>query len=208
MNSLKNLRLSRLIPSLTLILIGLVFLCVPGLVFAALGYIVGGALIFFGVMQIVPSLISRKVMGFSLVIGCFFTVLGILILRFHTAILEMIFIVIGIVILLDGLFKLISALPGRRLGQKDWLFVLIWAILVTACGVLVIINPFHSSHVVVIVLGLSVLLDGVQNLYAVLRQMLWGKGVAENKTAVRFAFFRSSEEISAEPIQVEGEVEE
>lgn len=207
MNFLKNVRFPNLLPSFVLILIGLVFLCIPGIVFTALGYIVGGALLLFGVMQIVTALAVRKTFGFSGIFGVLCAAFGLIVLRYQQTILETIFIVVGILILLDGLWKLLPAFVAKRLGQRDWIFLLIWAVLVMAFGILVIANPFQSSNAVIVLLGVSVLLDGLQNLYSVLRNAFFGKNSAGKKGKASFRR-ELTEEISYEPIEVDGEVVE
>lgn len=207
MKFLKKISLSDLLPSLVLMLVGLVFILIPGIVFSALGYIVGGALLLFGGMQVVTSLAAHGALGFSGVTGVVLAVFGVIVLCFQKTILELIFIVIGILILLDGLAKLLSALAAKAVGQRDWLFLLVWAILVMGFGILILANPFQSSNAVVIFLGISVLVDGLQNFYSVFRRA-W---VSEKMPEKKFIFKRirsGSAEVSDAPIEVEGEVKE
>ena len=71
---------------------------------------------------------------------------------------------IGIFMLFDGAFKLQTTIDAKRFGIKYWWLILTLAILTCACGFLLIFNPFDGIRIIAIMLGISLVVDGIQNL--------------------------------------------
>ena len=66
--------------------------------------------------------------------------------------------------MVDGLFKLQTALDARRFGLHSWGLILAFALLTGAIGGLLAARPAESVGTLTILLGLSVLFEGLMNL--------------------------------------------
>ncbi len=109
----------------------------------------------------------RLAFQFDLACGILAMVLGLLMLFRSDSVLRFLNLVLGIVILTDGLLKLQTALDARRFGLERWWLIGGAAVLASILGVLIILDPFGGSGVAgaVMLLGITLLTEGLLNLY-------------------------------------------
>ena len=83
------------------------------------------------------------------------------------SVLRFLNLVLGIVVLTDGLLKLQTAIDARRFGLERWWLIGTAAVLASVLGVLIIIDPFGSAGVAgaMVLLGVTLLMEGLLNLY-------------------------------------------
>ncbi|MBO5221016.1 MAG: DUF308 domain-containing protein [Clostridia bacterium] len=174
---MKKIRWFYLISSLAITAVGIVLICVPEFIASVLGYIAGAGLILFGIAKVIRHFFSRADIVDSMLVGVLLAMFGFVIIRSElsnvSVVMNDIYMFVGILIFLDGVFKLKNAFQSRKAKQKDWIGVLVGALIVMAFGILIIANPFGTVNVTIIILGVSVLLDGLQNLYSVIRYALY-----------------------------------
>ncbi len=77
-------------------------------------------------------------------------------------------VIMGIFVMLDGVFKIQTALDARQFGLKAWWVVLVLAICSGGFGLLLIVNPFEGAVALMMLLGVTMVVDGIQNLLVVL----------------------------------------
>lgn len=75
--------------------------------------------------------------------------------------------VFGVFLLTDGAFKLQTALDAARFGLERWWSILIFAVLTWACGFVLLLNPFAGGAALTFAFGVTLIVDGVQNLCVV-----------------------------------------
>ncbi|MBQ4322794.1 MAG: DUF308 domain-containing protein [Clostridia bacterium] len=174
---MKKIRWFYLISSLAITAVGIVLICVPEFIASVLGYIAGAGLILFGIAKVIRHFFSRADIVDSMLVGVLLAMFGFVIIRSElsnvSVVMNDIYMFVGILIFLDGVFKLKNAFQSRKAKQKDWIGVLVGALIVMAFGILIVANPFGTVNVTIIILGVSVLLDGLQNLYSVIRYALY-----------------------------------
>ena len=174
---MKKIRWFYLISSLAITAVGIVLICVPEFIASVLGYIAGAGLILFGIAKVIRHFFSRADIVDSMLVGVLLAMFGFVIIRSElsdvSVVMNDIYMFVGILIFLDGVFKLKNAFQSRKAHQKDWIGVLVGALIVMAFGILIVANPFGTVNVTIIILGVSVLLDGLQNLYSVIRYALY-----------------------------------
>ena len=71
-------------------------------------------------------------------------------------------VIISILILVDSLFQLQASIDLRRLSVPGWGLSLVLSILSVAFALLLVMNPFEGSRTLMIFIGLSMMVDGVQ----------------------------------------------
>ena len=78
--------------------------------------------------------------------------------------------VIGILVLTDGLLKIQTALDARRFGLERWWMIAGTAALASIFGFLIVADPFWSYGITgaVLLLGAALLVEGGLNLYVAL----------------------------------------
>ena len=109
----------------------------------------------------------RLAFQFDLAGGILAVIMGILMLVRSGSVLRFLNLVLGIVVLTDGLLKLQTAIDARRFGLERWWLIGTAAVLASVLGVLIIIDPFGSAGVAgaMVLLGVTLLMEGLLNLY-------------------------------------------
>ena len=72
--------------------------------------------------------------------------------------------VLGIAVTVDGWFKVQMALDARRFGLKSWWLILTTGVLTGLIGLVVAFRPTVSAEVLMMLLGVSLLAEGLMTL--------------------------------------------
>ena len=127
----------------------------------------GIAMIVFGGIKIVGYFskdLFRLAFQFDLELGIISAVLGIIVLLNPFGTITFIFIAMGIAILADALFKIRIAIDAKRFGVGAWWMILSLAFLTAIAGVLLVFRPWESANILTVLLGISLLTEGILNL--------------------------------------------
>ena len=73
--------------------------------------------------------------------------------------------ILGVFVLVDGVFKLQTAVDAKRFGLSNWWLILLGSLICALFGLLLIIDPFSGNNVLMTFVGLSLAIDGLQNLF-------------------------------------------
>lgn len=147
--------------------LGAVFIVRPETSAVALGRLCGGLMILLGVIKLVGFFskdLYRLAFQFDLSLGLMLAVLGVIILRNPDQAMSFLCLMLGIVTMADGLFKLQSALDARRFGLKSWPLILTLAVGAGVVGALLMLRPMQSARALTVLLGIGMMLEGVLNL--------------------------------------------
>ena len=146
---------------------GVAIMLLPTLSLSAIGTFLGCAMLVFGVIKMIGYFskdLFRLAFQYDLQFGVLLCVLGIITLARRQNAGEFICIAYGICMLAESLFKAKTALEARRFGIRQWWLTLTLAILSGVAGVLVMIWPVATIHMVKLILGISLLTEGVLSL--------------------------------------------
>ena len=169
---LKTVRLSYVVISALEFVLGIIMLFYPGFSLSAMGVILGIGLLVFGAVELAvyftgnaPLLLSRNVLA----MGIFFAVLGVIVIANPLEMMSFVCIMVGVGILAGSLFKIQAVLEAKRYaGGGGWWLTFAALLLSIAAGVVLIFSPNASANVLVVLLGVSLLVNGVLNLCDVL----------------------------------------
>ena len=170
MRSTKAIRIAKtsyIILSALFIVLGVGLIALRDLSVSLIGIAAGVMLIAFGIVKLIGYFsrdLYRLAFQFDLALGIFLVVLGAIILLNPTRAMTFLCLMLGIAIMADGLFKLQTALDARRFGLHSWGLILAFALLTGAIGGLLAARPAESVGTLTILLGLSVLFEGLMNL--------------------------------------------
>lgn len=174
MVSNKRLRMAKygyIILSCLFCLLGITLIAVPDFSISLLCWIGGILLILFGCVKIVGYVskdIYRLAFQFDLAFGILLIALGaVLILRTDTMI-HIICVLLGLCILADALLKIQIAIDSKAFGIRQWWLILGAAIITGVIGFLLMFRPYESARLVMILLGVSLLAEGILNLITIL----------------------------------------
>ena len=151
--------------------VGLIFIIRPDVSAGFLGYLLGTAMIVFGAIKIVGYFskdLFRLAFQYDLEFGVILIVLGVIVLAKPLDVLNFVFIATGIATLADSMFKLRIATDARKFGIDAWWTIFAFAVLTGVIGILLVIRPWESARIWTVLLGISLLSDGVLNLCVVI----------------------------------------
>lgn len=164
---IQDMKQNYFVNAVIMVVLGLVLVIWPHILGVMLCYLLGGALILMGVIQLVVFL-RGEMLGFynkfSMFMGIVLVLLGIWICTQPRIVLSIIPVVVGIIVVLHGLMDLQYTLDIRRTGNTKWWIALVAAIITLVVGLLLVFNPFTAYEVTMILLGIAMLYDGGSDL--------------------------------------------
>ncbi len=178
MRSVTPMRIAKIgyiVMSVVFCIAGTLFIALPDISTTMIGISMGIAMIVFGIVKLVGYFsrdLFRLAFQFDLELGILLIVLGVMVLIRPDNLMTFICIALGISILTDGLFKVQIALDSRRFGIKSWCVILALAIVTGTIGVFLIFHSAKSAQFLTILLGVSLLVEGILNLYTVISTVL------------------------------------
>ncbi len=149
------------------IVLGMVLMIWPDMSSGVICWILGaggvlcGLYYFFGVWQS-----YRQGMPFqaNLVLGVIFLALGIFCISSPKIVLSILPFLLGAVLLINGATKVPRCIEMKKFNFMYWWLELIFAVVTTVLGVVLIFNPFSLVRISIIFFGASVLVSGISDL--------------------------------------------
>lgn len=151
--------------------VGLLCVIRPDSSVLTIGRLLGAAMLLFGCIKLVGYFsrdLFRLAFQYDLEFGILLIILGLIVLVKSESIMNFVFIALGVAILADGLFKIQISLDSRRFGIDTWWMVLLFAVLTVFAGLLLVFRPVESARVLTVLLGISLLAEGILNLCVVI----------------------------------------
>lgn len=164
-------KIGYIIVSVTLCILGLVLIGVPDFSAVLLCRIGGILMILFGVAKILGYCskdLYRLAFQYDLAFGILVIALGIGMLFRTNPAIHVLCAILGIYVLADALLKIQIAIDAKTFGLKKWWLIFSSAILTGIVGFLLIFRPFESAHAIMILLGITLLMEGILNLITIL----------------------------------------
>ena len=178
MRSVTPMRIAKIgyiVMSVMFCIAGALFIALPDISITMIGVSMGIAMIVFGIVKLVGYFsrdLFRLAFQFDLELGILLLVLGLIVLIRPDDLMTFMCIALGISILTDGLFKVQIALDSKRFGIKSWWVILALAVVAGTIGVFLIFRSSKSAQFLTVLLGVSILAEGILNLYTVISTVL------------------------------------
>lgn len=178
MRSVTPMRIAKIgyiVMSVMFCIAGALFIALPDISITMIGISMRIAMIVFGIVKLVGYFsrdLFRLAFQFDLELGILLLVLGLIVLIRPDDLMTFICIALGISILTDGLFKVQIALDSKRFGIKSWWVILALAVVAGTIGVFLIFRSAKSAQFLTVLLGVSILAEGILNLYTVISTVL------------------------------------
>ena len=174
MDDLKQLKIVKnvyIIMSLLFCALGIFLMAKPESSVRMLCVLMGTMLILYGIIK-VSGYFTRDAFclafQFDLAFGVLMAAVGVIIIVRRNLVVNLIFGIFGVLILADALFKIQMSIDAKKFGLSLWWRILLMAILTGVLGVLLLIRPFEAAEVMMILVGVSVLFEGILNLCVVI----------------------------------------
>lgn len=160
---------SAIISAIVYIVLGLIMIFWPVKVSTALCYVLGTALTVYGIFNLITFFRNKNSsFGIELIVGIIATAFGIFFLISPQSILGMIALIIGVLIIVDSTIDIKRAYQLKMLGVKHWWISLVISIAVIIFGAVTIICPAFFGGVIMIVLGATLVYEGVSALILII----------------------------------------
>ena len=170
-NRIKTAKIGYIMISILLCVLGIVLIAVPDFSVTLLCRLGGGIMMLFGLVKVIGYCskdLYRLAFQFDLAFGILLMALGIILIIRADAMVNLICIVMGICVLADALLKIQISIDSKTFGIQKWWLILAMAILTGVAGFLLVFRPSESIQVIVILLGISLITEGVLNLITIL----------------------------------------
>lgn len=148
-------------------LVGLALIILPMPSVRVISVFFGVAMIVFGIIKLIGYFskdLYRLAFQYDLQFGVLLTVLGVIVLVRYENAMRFICAVFGVCMIADGLFKIRIALDARRFGLRPWWLTLTLAVCSVIVGLLLTFRPADTLSAIAVLLGISLLSEGVLNL--------------------------------------------
>lgn len=168
MEKIKKWKWIYLILTLTVMAFGICLILWPGISAEILCYVLGAVLLIAGGVRIVCYFqrgISALWHRYEFPLGLLDVLVGIYFFSHPANVLLILPMVVGIVVIVDSVFHLQTALELREIGVKRWWMILLFAIVSILAAIGLIRNPFEGSLTLMVYLGICLVIDSIQSLY-------------------------------------------
>ena len=153
--------------SILSLLAGIALVIWPGASVITICYVVGSAAILVGVVRLAGYFSKDSYnlnFQFDFAMGLVFLILG-TVLIFHPGdTVAVLHFSVGILVLVDSVFKLQTALDAKHFGLKKWWVMLLCALLCAGLGLVLVILPFRTAEILVRVTGAALAVNSGENI--------------------------------------------
>ena len=151
--------------------LGVWFILCPEMSVSAIGITMGIVMILFGAVKLVGYFskdLFRLAFQHDLAMGILQLVLGCVLIFRASPVINILCALLGVYVLADALVKVQIAVDSRAFGLEKWWMILTSAIVTGVLGVLLVLRPSESAQALMILLGVSLITEGVMNMITVL----------------------------------------
>ena len=170
-NPIRAAKISYIVTSVAFCVLGILLIVLRNWSVSFIGVVTGIMLIAFGIVKLLGYFskdLYRLAFQFDLAFGILLMALGISTLVHPSETISFLCLMYGILVLSDGLFKVQIALDGRSFGIDRWWVILLAAVVTGVLGVLLVLRPGDGAEALTMLLGASLLVDGLLNLIVAL----------------------------------------
>lgn len=168
---LKKVKLIYSILAVVFIIFGVCLIVKPELSLTVICRLSGVLFIVYGIVKLTGYFAKdmyELAFQFDFAMGLFSLAIGCALIFFVNGVLSFFPTFIGVVILIDAVFKIQTSLDAKRFGLNKWWLILVMAIAAGAAGFLLIIYPREITQLIIMFVGFNLIIDGILNLWIVL----------------------------------------
>ncbi|MCD7813315.1 MAG: DUF308 domain-containing protein [Lachnospiraceae bacterium] len=170
MDSLKTLKIARngyIVVALIICVLGICLLVNPDCTADTLIRVLGLIFIVDGIIKMI-GYFSKDfyclAFQYDFAFGILMVALGLVILIHGEGYSQLLYAVLGLVILMDALLRIQMSMDARKFGLGLWWRILIIAVLTGVFGMILVIDPYGGEGATMTLTGTAVLLEGLLNL--------------------------------------------
>lgn len=166
---LKDIKWSLILASLLFLLLGVALLIWPHTSNLILCYIVAGVLTAYGLFNIIAYFGKERGSLIGLIVGVICAAFGVYALVQPTGISDIISIILGVAILVDGAMSLRRDFELRAMDFPQWWIPFALDVLILMLGAVVIFNPGLFAQLLLQIIGVILIYESVSDLWTIHR---------------------------------------
>lgn len=186
----KDIRENYSTSSIVTLILGIVLIVWPDLSGALMCYMLGGALIVMGVIQLIVYLRGQRVglyNRFNMIMGVVLALLGIWICVKPEIVLGLIPVVLGFLLLLHAFQDFRYTMNIKNAGVGRWWVALIATLVTFVLGVFLVLHPLFAFEMAMVYVGIGLVYNGVSDLVLII-----AAGYYERKADERVRDFKGT----------------
>lgn len=163
----QDIKNSFLLSAVISIILGIVLIVYPVKTSLLICYIAGIFLIFAGVVALFRYLTSRGepfFFRYDLFVALVLLLFGLFVIFESDLVIAFIPVVIGLILLVNGLISIQKAFNLKRAGLEKWWLEFLLALLTTVLGIIICTNPFDAVATTNIFIGICLVYSGISDL--------------------------------------------
>lgn len=171
MKLIRCAKVGYIVSAAAFIVFGLILAIWPEMSMITISYAAGAIVLVSGIVRIVGYFskdLYSLAFQFDLALGIFTVIIGAVFLLHPQWLISAIPFLVGIFVLVNGLFTFQTSLDSKRFGMKYWWVMLIFSVLSSLLGILLIIDPFAGAGVLTVIIGVTMMCTGVEKLFLAL----------------------------------------
>ncbi len=164
--------------SVLMVVLGIAMLIAPAFFMYTLAFLAGAVCILHGIMRLAGYFskdLYKIAFQFDLALGIASILSGCVLIVHADGVIHLIPVIIGMFTLVSGALRIQSALDAKRFGLSKWWILLVASIILIAFGTLLILCPFESVVTIVVLMGMTLIITGLQNIFILLHAVNYGK---------------------------------
>ena len=168
MSLLKQLKWNLILLAVIFIALGIVLILWPGATMKTICYLLAAMLLAIGVVSLINYLrkdISGIIYRYDLVVGLCAILGGILVIVKVDKLTDLIPAVLGFLVTMSGIMKMQNSVDMLRLGHGTWHVAFAMAIVNIVAGIVLLMNPFEATKILIMCLGIALVYSGITDLY-------------------------------------------
>ncbi len=156
--------------SIATAVIGIIFIIFPNSVIDLISYIVGGGLLFVGMLSVYSYFKhdDSKEYSFGFAIGVILAIFGIYLIVKTSFLLSILSVFFGFFIIINGIFELQFAIDSLRAKKNSWKIKLLIAIINIVLGIIILYNPFVATEKLIMYIGIFMVITAALNMIMIL----------------------------------------
>lgn len=163
---LQSFSLSR---SILYIIFGLIIIIAPLSIRNLIFYLISAYLAYFACLNFYLAFKNRQltggILGIRFVLGGILLLLAVININFISAISRFIPIILGIILILNALFKLSYSGPIKEVNPQYRLSSILYSAMIAIAGLTLIFNPFGTETTLLRIFGTALLVIGLVDLW-------------------------------------------
>ena len=170
MKYLEKIKNTTILSAVIYMIIGVLMISVPEFVSNSICYIIGGLVLAFGILKLMSYFATEYKnfwTGLVLLSSIAFIGFGIYIIFSPEQFISWIPFVVGIIMIVDGIQKLIQTQSIKKAGYDNPVALLIYALVLIVIGVILLKNPFGAIIVVIRIIGVFLIFDAIEEIITV-----------------------------------------